>query len=500
MSRPLKLAVIGGGPSAFYVASRLLSLVPQSSATPLNIHLYDKLWAPHGLVRYGVAPDHPEVKNCVHKFDGAALDPRLKFFGNVSISSKPSSLPYNINHPLSALYPYYSHILFSSGCPIPTANPVLPFENGKCVPALSLVHWYTLHPSSLQNRLPSMKSTSHVTLIGQGNVSLDIARILLGGAGRLEKYDVPESVLQVLRESDIRHITIVGRRGPAEVKFTAKEVREMMTLEDVAFIPIEDTVLSEARNHDLSRQQKRIMELLKAGSKAKPGTTKKSWSLEFYRLPHGFASNSSGQTLSLDVTALNPSRTQAVSTGVTTSLKTDLVVTSLGHTIDPSNPAPSQFYNMDLGRMRTSTAHRGRVVIPSSPNSDATSGEALTASAEERLVKNMYASGWAATGARGVLAATLIDAHAVAESILSDHFSASTKSQSESTSLLNPSPHLSDPPPFISSALAEGRITSYEDWKVIDAEEVRRGQVKDGKERERMDWEEVLRSGLIRRT
>ncbi|KAI0631733.1 FAD/NAD-P-binding domain-containing protein [Trametes polyzona] len=478
---PLKLAIVGGGPSAFYVASRLLSLLPESSsrASHLKIHMYDRLWAPYGLVRYGVAPDHPEVKNCTHKFAEAAADPRLRFFGNVNIGT-PAPISHTLPLSLSALFPYYTHVLFSTGCTVPVLHPALP-PSEFCVPALSLVHWYTQHPS--RPAPPPLERISHVTVIGQGNVSLDVARMLLTPPSVLARYDVPQPVLDVLSRSNVQHVSIVGRRGPFQAAFTTKELRKMMNLPDASMVPLDPALLAAPEN--LTRQQSRTLQLLQKGSKNKPGTTKKTWSLDFFRSPTGLttptsASGSSRARLTLGHTMLDAD-SRAVPTGESSTLETDLVVTSLGHRSEPSAP----FYDPALNHLRTVS---GRVV-----NSDG------------RIVRNVYASGWAAMGARGVLASTMMDAYAVADTILQDHFpnenvhtTAISESEAEAgaaaaadTVEILPKEVDGDAiPPEVEAGWREGRVTDFEDWKAVDAEEVRRGEAM-GKERERMVWEEA---------
>ncbi|KAI0739679.1 hypothetical protein C8Q80DRAFT_196864 [Daedaleopsis nitida] len=477
---PLKLAIIGAGPSSFYVASRLLSLLPQSGpgASSLRIHLYDRLWAPYGLVRYGVAPDHPEVKNCTHKFDAAAADSRLRFFGNINVGA-PSPIPHALPLSLQTLLPYYTHILLSTGCTVPVLHSALP-PSQYCVPALSLVHWYTQHPS--RPSPPPLDRTSHVTLIGQGNVSLDVARMLLTPPDKLAKYDVPSSVLDVLRRSAVQHVSIVGRRGPLQAAFTTKELREMMNLPDASMVPLDPALFE--NTGVLTRQQSRTLDLLKKGSKNPAGTTSKTWSLDFFRSPAGLvtppSSGTSQAQLTLAHTMLDPSQ-RAVPTGETSTLSTDLVVTSLGHRAEPSAP----WYDPALGHIRTV---RGRVV-----------------GADGRVVRNVYASGWAAMGARGVLVSTMMDAYAVADTILRDHFPDAASEDVQTTALGDTEPVQGDAdvqevlprevdldavPPEVESGLKEGKVTQFEDWKMVDAEEIRKGEAL-SKERERMGWEEA---------
>ncbi|KAG6873656.1 hypothetical protein C0995_012589 [Termitomyces sp. Mi166 len=477
---PMKLAIIGGGPSAFYVASRLLSLVPANSTnSPLRIHMFDRLWAPHGLVRYGVAPDHPEVKNCTHKFDATATDPRLKFFGNVNVGSPstPSPISHTLNLPLSSIFANYSHLLFATGCTLPTLHPSLP-PSPYCVPALSLVHWYTQHPSAPPP--PPLDRTSHVSLIGNGNVSLDVARMLLTPPSILEKYDVPRPVLDVLYRSQVKHVSIFGRRGPLEAAFTAKELRELINLPDAAMVPIREDMLDVK---ETTRQQGRILQLLRKGSKNVFGTTQKTWSLDFYRSPTGLVlpNESEGEgmaKLSLAHTKVDQETGRAVPMGQTEEVKTSLVVTSLGFHAEPTVP----FYDSDLKHLRTMPG--GRVVDGN------------------KEVKNVYASGWAATGAKGVLAATMMDAYGVANAILSDWLpvdkevhttmvregeGADDVDPSQKREVMNPEPDPESVPVEVQEGLRRNVVTQYDDWKRVDEAEVRRGK-EIGKERERMEW------------
>lgn len=135
---PLKLAIIGAGPSGFYTASRILSLIPPTSpeGQKLEVHMYERLPTPYGLVRYGVAPDHPEVKNCQHKFDELAHDSRFKYFGNTLFTSHPSSTfspsptekapsytyPHALRLSFSDIMPYYSTLILTYGASL--SNPL----------------------------------------------------------------------------------------------------------------------------------------------------------------------------------------------------------------------------------------------------------------------------------------------------------------------------------------------------------------------------------------
>ncbi|OJT15441.1 NADPH:adrenodoxin oxidoreductase, mitochondrial, partial [Trametes pubescens] len=341
------------------------------------------------------------------------------------------------------------------------------------------------HPS--RPAPPPLERISHVTLVGQGNVSLDVARMLLTPPSVLAKYDVPKPVLEVLERSNVQHVSILGRRGPFQAAFTTKELREMMNLPGASMVPLDPAYLTAPEGSlKLTRQQSRTLQLLQKGSNNKPGTTKKTWSLDFFRSPTGLTTpNNAGDKarLSLGHTILDPSN-RAVPTGETSTLETDLVITSLGHHAEPSAP----WYDPSLNHLRTLS---GRVV-----------------DAGGRIVRNVYASGWAATGARGVLVSTMMDAYAVADTILRDHFpeedvhttpisesdagagGGQDTPAAEAIEVLPKHVEADTFPPEVEAWLREGRVTDFEDWKAVDAEEVRRGEAM-GKERERMVWEEA---------
>ncbi|KAF9524514.1 hypothetical protein CPB83DRAFT_877584 [Crepidotus variabilis] len=523
---PLKLAIIGAGPSAFYVASRVLKLLPlgmggstagsgrdadgggsgketmseRGSGSGMNgketrettrnvdgkensnvrVHLYDRLWAPYGLVRYGVAPDHPEVKNCTHKFRQTAQDARFEFFGGVNVvssASSPSSAPtaptpHPLTLPLSTLFKSYTHILFATGCTQPTLHPSIP-PSSRCVPASEVVGWYTGNPTSTPSspsplHHPNLTHIHHVTIIGHGNVALDIARLLLSPFDALSTLDIPRSVLEVMERSGVRHVSVVGRRGLGEASFGVKEVREMMRLEGVGMRPLEEGLLRGVGGEgggggtELTRRQKRMVDLLKKGSRCEYGTTEKSWSLEFFRSPVGLTESHPSAQLSLAHTILDPTTHRAIPTGEISSLSTDLVITSLGFHGEPSAP----FYDPILGHIRTALGGGGVIT------------------ADGKRVERVYASGWAAMGAKGVLAATMMNAYGVADEIVGDWGGGVNDEEEEGGQTLDSLPEV------VQRGLEEGTVVTYDDWLRVDEEEIRRGaQV--GKERERMTWEDV---------
>ena len=387
----------------------------------------------------------------------------------MNIGGPTTSSPSAISVPIESLLAKYTHLVLGTGCTVPLLHPALPLSE-RCRPALDVVHWYTNHPS--QPKAPPIDNAPHVSIIGQGNVSLDIARMLLSRPEDLRRYDIPERVLTHLAKSTVKHVSIIGRRGPYEAAFTAKELRELLDLPGAVMDPLPSEILQPKEGMKPTRQQSRIISLLQRGSKAIPMGPSggfRSWSLEFFRSPTGVIptldSVSSNLELSLAHTTLDPNN-KAVPTGATSILPTDLIITSLGHRSEPT----THWYDPGLGHVRNVS---GRVV-------------------DERgdVLKNVYTSGWASTGAKGVLATTMMNAYDVAQTLLSDAQNPVPGARSMMSEEVKEA-SLEELPEGVKRGLESSRVTTHGTWKQIDEEEMRRGRALGGKERERMDWNEV---------
>jgi len=388
----------------------------------------------------------------------------------VNIGGPTTSSPSAISVPLENLLAKYTHLVLGTGCTVPMLHAALP-PSERCIPALDVVHWYTNHPS--QPKAPPIDNSRHVSIIGQGNVSLDVARMVLSRPEDLRRFDIPERVLAHLAKSTVKHVSIIGRRGPYEAAFTAKELRELLDLPGVVMNPLPPEILQPNEGIKPTRQQSRIVSLLHRGSKETtpkgPSEDFRSWSLEFFRSPTGVVptpnSALSNLELSLAHTTLDPNN-KAVPTGATSILPTDLIITSLGHRSEPT----THWYDPGLGHVRNVS---GRVV-------------------DERgdVLRNVYTSGWASTGAKGVLATTMMNAYDVAQTLLLDAQNPVPGARSVMGEDVGEAA-LEELPEEVKSGLQLSRVITHEAWKRIDEEEVRRGAALGGKERERMDWSEV---------
>lgn len=250
----LRFCVVGSGPGGMYTAKYLLKALGDKA----RIDVVDKLPVMYGLVRYGVAPDHPEVKSVSNDFDEVMNDPRVRFFGNVEIGKDVE---------VADLRSAYDGVVFSYGAtsdkPLGVAN-----EAGtkNVWGARAFVNWYNGHPEMSVLEPPKLDQETAV-IIGQGNVALDCARVLTKSVDELAKTDISRAALEVLAESKVRRVAVVGRRGTAQAAFTIKELRELTKLDGVGCVIQKDELarsLTEASLQEIAdaRAVKRINELI----------------------------------------------------------------------------------------------------------------------------------------------------------------------------------------------------------------------------------------------
>ncbi|KAK5148767.1 hypothetical protein LTR04_000532 [Oleoguttula sp. CCFEE 6159] len=480
--RPFRLAVIGSGPAGFYSAYRAMHKVPESV-----VDMYEQLPVPYGLVRFGVAPDHPDVKNCQAKFEEVADSPRFNFIGNIAVGSAL---------PLTALRPHYDAILFAYGASKDKALDIPGEALSGVLSARAFVGWYNGLPeyASLD---PALAAGEDAVIIGQGNVALDVARILLADLAVLRKTDITETALEALSKSRVRRVQVVGRRGPLQAAFTIKEVRELMNLPSVAFAPI-DPALFPADAATLPRQQRRITQVLQKGSSTPSSAALKSWALRFLLSPSAFraSSPSSTQLSSVDFThtAFAPDSSPfdrsasvtAADPALTTSLPAALAFRSVGYKSAPLPGLADLGVPFDSALGTIPNDGYGRVLSASLGP-----GGALTAG----HVPGCYCAGWVKRGPTGVIASTMEDAFASADVVAADWGAA--------VPFLNGS--AADPKRCAEAtglgwegvkAEAERRRlrrVSWAEWKVIDEWEIEEGRRR-GKEREKVrSVEEMLR-------
>ena len=215
--RPLRVAIVGAGPSGFYAAGGLL----QQKDTHVLVDMFDRLPAPFGLVRYGVAPDHQKIKSVTRVYERTAADPRFRFFGHVS---------YGADITLADLHVFYDQIVFAVGAQSDRRLGVPGEDLRGSLSATEFVAWYNGHPDYVD--LDVDLSVKTVVVVGVGNVAMDVARILAKTVHELKVTDITDHALAALEASQVEDIYVVARRGPAQVKFTYAEVKEFGELAD----------------------------------------------------------------------------------------------------------------------------------------------------------------------------------------------------------------------------------------------------------------------------
>jgi ferredoxin--NADP+ reductase len=210
MDRPLRVAVIGAGPAGIYAADHLIK-----ASETVTVDIFDKLPTPYGLIRYGVAPDHPRIKEIVNALTRILDNERIRFIGNVEYGTdvKPEELSR-----------FYDATVIATGAEKDRALDIPGIELSGSYGAADFASWYNGHPDVPRDW--PLEATE-VAVIGAGNVAIDVARILAKTADELLVTEIPDNVYQGLKASPVTDVHLFSRRGPAQVKFTPQELREL---------------------------------------------------------------------------------------------------------------------------------------------------------------------------------------------------------------------------------------------------------------------------------
>jgi ferredoxin/flavodoxin---NADP+ reductase len=209
---PIRVAVVGAGPAGFYAAGHLL----RDSAGRVEVDMLERLPTPWGLVRSGVAPDHPKIKSVTRIYEKTAEHPRFRYFGNVELGHQVSR---------EELLAHYHAIVYATGAPSDRPLGIPGEDLPGSWPATEFVGWYNGHPDHPD--LDFDLGCERAVVIGNGNVALDVARMLVLADEELAGTDTADHALAALRESAVREVVVVGRRGPAQAAFTNPELREL---------------------------------------------------------------------------------------------------------------------------------------------------------------------------------------------------------------------------------------------------------------------------------
>jgi ferredoxin/flavodoxin---NADP+ reductase len=436
---PLRVAIIGAGPTGFYAADQLL----RQEGLVVEIDIFDRMPTPFGLVRAGVAPDHQKIKSVTATFDKAASHPRVRFYGCVELGKHLS---------VDDLRMHYHQIFYATGAQTDRRMGI-PGEDLKgSHPATEFVAWYNGHPDyqDLQFDL----GVERAAVVGVGNVAIDVARILCRTPEELATTDISDQAFEALRHSKIKEVYLLGRRGPAQAAFTNPEVKELGELagadvvvdpREVELDPLSRAALAQAPDRATTKK----VEILQAFARQAPGGKARRLVIRFLVSPVELVGNASG-----DVTGI-------------TLVRNELYQTPTG-TLQPR--ATNEFETLPVGLVFRSVGYRG-VPVPGVPFNDKWAvilnekGRVVDPTTRQPVVGE-YTGGWIKRGPSGVIGTNKPDAAETVACMLQDLARGA---------VLQPS----TPTAAAADALVRSRNSqciSYQDWKRLDQIEVERGR------------------------
>lgn len=441
---PLKAAIVGSGPSGFYAAEALIK-----SGFKVEVSMYERLPVPYGLVRSGVAPDHPKLKQAISVYAGIAESPEFTFFGNVTIGK---------DLPVETLQSIYHVIIFTCGAESDRRLGIPGEDLPGSHTATEFVGWYNGHPDYRDRSFDLSRETA--VIIGQGNVAADVSRILAKTVRELEHTDIAAHALDVLSQSRIRNIYVIGRRGPAQAKFTSKELKEFGELEDcMAVVDKDELFLNPQSEVELAEKSnagsKKIYDLFNNFS-IQPGDSSRQRRVHFTFLksPVEITGNDRVEAIRLERNVLSgePFSQSARGTGEIIELQTGLVFRSIGY---KGIPVPGLPFDDKRG------------VIPNKDGRITDNGT---------VVPGLYVSGWIKRGPTGIIGTNRADSVATVQALTEDISNIDInldKSGADGARVILDQRGI--------------RYVSFSDWKKIDQNEIDRG-IPRGKPREKYTY------------
>jgi ferredoxin/flavodoxin---NADP+ reductase len=434
---PIRIAVVGSGPAGFYTAGHLLKQ-SEVGGCPIEVDMFERLPTPWGLVRSGVAPDHPKIKSVTRVYEKTAAHPRFRFFGNVELGRDISR---------DELAERYHAIVYATGSPsdrplgIPGED--LPGSHA----ATDFVGWYNGHPDHPDHEFDL--SCSRAIVIGNGNVALDVARMLTLTHDELAVTDTADHAIDSLDGSKICEIVVVGRRGPAQAAFTNPELLELGELADADVIVDPEELERALAVHDPNTDPTsgRNVAVLRDYAQRVPAGKRKRVVLRFLLSPlelvgEGVSGVEEVVFARNELTAGEDGRLRAQPAGERESIDAGLVLRAIGYRGIALPGVPFD------ERSATIPNAGGRICGPDGP------------------LPGEYAVGWIKRGPSGVIGTNKKDAQETVDALLADlacemHL------------------HPSDPDPQALEALLRERVSdlvTYEGWSEIDSHEQALGE------------------------
>jgi ferredoxin--NADP+ reductase len=433
-----RAAIVGAGPAGFYAAESLL----KSTAPTFTVDLIERLPMPYGLVRYGVAPDHQKIKSVTKAFDKVASNPRCRFIGNVQLGRDVA---------VAELLASYDVVILCMGCGTDRKLGIPGEDLRGCYPATQFVAWYNGHPD-FRDFSVSLDG-KHAIVIGAGDVSMDITRMLCRKAADLQETDISPYAAAVFAQNKLQRISIVIRRGPEHTPFALKELHDIVELDNVT-IKVDAATINAALADDANSDTlvRRKLEYLAQLAQKQEPERERVVEILFYRSPVEIRGQN-GQVTQVRLAknaVIKDAQgvARAESTNDSEWLAAELVFPAVGYRAEPT---PELAFDDKRGIV---------------PNQD---GRVLDASGQ--IVPRLYSAGWLKRGPSGVIGTNKLDANETVQLVLEDL-------------------RISSPNPIADSnldALLQQRgvrVISFADWQRLDSAERTRGEAL-GKVREK---------------
>lgn len=397
---PLRVAIVGAGPSGFYAAEELLT------QTGLRVHvdMFDKLPIPGGLVRFGVAPDHGHTKRILETFRHTMRRVGFRLIGNVEIGK-------DLSH--ETLAEHYHAVLYSVGAMADRSLDIPGEGLAGSHSATEFVAWYNGHPDYAGYDFDL--SGERAVIIGNGNVAMDIARILLASDETLRQTDIAAHALEKLAKSSIKEVVVVGRRGPAEASFSTPELLGLMSLDDVDIVvPVEDFPATPDMPDDSAVDKQSLLARLSVKPSAR---TDKRIVLRFLHSPVEVLGEERMTGIRLERNELveDGGKVVARPTGTIEDIGCGLMFRSVGYRGRPINGLPFDEWKGTLPHLK------GRVLDPSS----------------SKDLGGVYVAGWIKRGPSGVIGTNKQCAHETVTALLDDFAAGALKTPAPNKDILS---------------------------------------------------------------
>ena len=428
----MRVAIIGSGPAGFYAAEALL----KRADAVVDVDMFDRLPTPYGLVRGGVAPDHQKIKTVIRVFASTAARPTFRFLGNV-----------RLGHDVTAeeLRRHYHQIVYATGNEADRRLGIPGEGMARCTPATVFVGWYNGHPDYRHAKIDL--SVHRVAVVGNGNVAVDAARILLRTPAELEKTDIAAHALEALRNSQVREVFILGRRGPEQAAFSPTELKELGKMEAVdPVIAPGELALCVGSESTGNADKDKNLKILRSFAAKQPRAKAKKLHLRFLVSPTEVIADAAGNVAGL---ALEKNRLEARPDGTVAARGTgEIEVLEVGMVLPAIGYAAERIAGVAYDeKARVIANEDGRVVD----------------SASRAVIANEYVVGWARTGSQGLIGEhKRASAHVVGH-MIADGAELATRA-------------LPDRDAIVSLLRERGvQVVSFNDWKQLDDVEVVRG-------------------------